>query len=235
MRHRVSRPLALPALPTALRVISGLSEAAFKALQRATRDPEAFQTLPNRIRELSVQLTGGDEDTTADVLRSLQYLYDLVHEQGDSDPRSSVPTVHARLRAFLHTTGLYNLLGDKSDLALSRLLELLQRNEAIEATKKRYRLQTSILDNAASFASFLDLRPNFSEDRTQVTEFVPIVIFQVVVEDDAGSTNSYSFQMTELGLAKLKDAVEDAARKLERIKRGDTLSKPLVNTNGRLS
>jgi hypothetical protein len=70
------------------------------------------------------------------------------------------------------------------------------------------------LRNATSFSSILDFRPNFNEDRSAILELLPVVQFKVTTDSDDPSDTAIIFQMDEATLAKLKEAVDLAQKKL---------------------
>jgi hypothetical protein len=84
-----------------------------------------------------------------------------------------------------------------------------------------------VLESATSFGSFVDLRPNYAQDRNSIEEFLPVIVFRVSTEADDGNERSYAFQMTPASLMELKSVIDDTFHKLSSLTNDSTLSRRL--------
>jgi hypothetical protein len=115
-----------------------------------------------------------DESDVLNLLQSLDFLYDRCREWETGDEGFGAP-----LRSFLRATRLWGALGADAESVFDRLTKLLQPNPTLEHTRKLRWLRTGILETAVEFASLVDLRPDFSEDRSEVHGLVPVVLVRV--------------------------------------------------------
>jgi hypothetical protein len=155
---------------------------------------------------------GSDESAILDLLESLDFLYDRCREWETGDENFAPP-----LRSFLRGTRLWGALGPDAEASFDRLIELLQPNPALEQLRKLRWLRTGILETAVEFASFVDLRPDFSKDRSEVRGLVPVVLLRVRTESDLERDRSHVFQLTLDGVRKLRKVLEDIDQKLHAI------------------
>src|SRR5207245_14315 len=178
-----------------------LDDSQYQTLRAAVSSPSAFGRGLARCEEIAGRL--GGRITPRDVshiLASLSFLYDRLREWESSQ----AGTGRDALREFLAVTRLDSALGDDEGRGFRRLLELTEKNPAIERRSKLRWLRTGILDTASQFASFVDIRPRFSDDRSEVLEFVPVVILRVVVHSDFGEDRTCAFQLPSDSLAELR-------------------------------
>jgi hypothetical protein len=105
-------------------------------------------------------------------------------------------------------------LSEADERGFERVAALVVGNPAASRTQKRTWLRTGILDNAVGFASFVDIRPNFTKDRSDIVELLPVVIFEIETESNY-DVNSIVFQMTGETLAQLITALDDVQKKLK--------------------
>lgn len=213
--------MRIPPLPRALKLLSKLDDAQFGLIRDEVSGPNGFSVTKTRSESLARQLNAASGSEIDDILASLEFLYERSRDWGDdSDPIDVA-------RTFLKTTNLWSDLGEHADTVFARLSELIKENPVVEKARKHSWLQTGILDNATSFASFIDLRPNYAPDRSKIEDLVPTVIFGIEVETSTGDDRSCTFQMSEAGFAQLKKTVDDIERKLA-VMRTDSRLAPLV-------
>jgi hypothetical protein len=77
----------------------------------------------------------------------------------------------------------------------------------------------------------VDLRPDFSKDRSEVRGLVPVVLLRVRTESDLEKDRSHAFQLTIDGVRKLRRVLEDVDRKLEAVGRSEELER-LIRKGG---
>lgn len=213
MPPRSRHLIGLAPLPRALRLLATLTQDQFEELARAISTPRAFTSDWDRAGDLAATLGVDDAGEIATLLSSLEFLYERSHTlPSDSSDPASV------LQDFLRLSGLWPSLGSNPNAAFDRLRTLLAPNAAADRQRKRQWLIYGIIENASSFASFVDLRPNFARDRSSVAEFIPVVLFRVSTETDDEREYSYTFQMTHSSLLELKDVIDDTLQKLNALK-----------------
>ena len=213
-----------PPLPKALQRISELEDAQYEALLAETGGPNGFSVAEPRVTAVAESLES-DESDVLNLLQSLDFLYDRCREWETGDEGFGAP-----LRSFLRATRLWGALGPDAESVFDRLTKLLQPNPTLEHIRKLRWLRTGILETAVEFASFVDLRPDFSEDRSEVRGLVPVVLVRVRTESDLERDRSHSFQLTIDGVRKLRRTVEDIDRKLDAIGRSSELGR-LISTD----
>lgn len=143
---------------------------------------------------------------------------------------SALPT--AAEQGSPDSVGLNNILSgidfDIDDPTLlekikSRIGTLLADNTNISRYKKLVRLREGFIRSAVSFASFVDLRPNFNEEKTGILSVIPIVQFRVRTNSDVDLDQNIVFQMDRKAVRRLKEAVDYVTRKLDAIDASDFL------------
>ncbi len=204
--------LSLPPLPDALGQIAKFDPDQFAALLDAVSTEEGFGRGRERCERLSQTLGLDDPVTVFGVLASLSFLY-----EGPGQRPSDDQEYFESLREFLKSSELWSNLGKDPEAAFDRLIRLLQRNSSVDTSRKIQWLKTGILPNAISFASFVDLRPNFSEDRESIDSVVPVVVFSIETDED-GEESSHVFQLSEAGIKKFEDALQDVSKKLSALR-----------------
>lgn len=205
-----------PPLPETLEYLAKQSDADFNTLRQAISGPDGFSRSINRCRQLAREL--GNEistNTVFNLIISLRYLYDNSREWEEAGR-----DVRVALDEYFELTGLKTILGDDvNDSFYDRVLSFIEKNPVVERARKRRRLQAGILDTATGFSSFVDLRPQLSEDKTEIEELIPVIIFQAETEaQEKEGTKTHVFQLTLESLKKLKDTIGDIERKLETVK-----------------
>jgi hypothetical protein len=197
--------LGFPPLPKALERILELDDTQLEKLQAEVSGPEGFGIDDSRALRLAQLLPLDDEVEAVDLLESLEFLYDRCREWEGRERAD----FRQQLRAFLRATRLWKSLGAAPDSALERLAKLLQPNASIEQKRKLRWLRTGILENAVEFSTFVDLRPDFARDRSEVRGLIPVIILRIRTESELERDRSCVFQLTVDGLKKLRSALED--------------------------
>ena len=220
--------LWFPEFPAALRAIVSFNDVQFNTLHETVMGPEGFDVSVERCETLAKKLQAKlDVRELVTLFSSLQFLYQRSREWVSQNRE-----VISALREFLFFSGLQGNLGDNPQRGYDRLSKLLAKNPALERRRKVKWLETGILETATSFASFVDLRPNYTDDRGEIQEFVPIVIFRVIAESDFGDDQSYAFQLTIDGVTKLRAAIEDVEKKLRNLEADKSIASRLQNKLG---
>lgn len=206
-------------LLSAVEAISRLNEEQYATLRGAASSVDGYDHPLSRCNEIAKEL-GGDFDASKvfQLLISLEFLYDRLREW-ESQERDGGKS----LREFLEVTGFLKQL-DQNRGAYERLSGLIVKNPALERRKKLRRLRTGLLDTATGFASFVDIRPRFADDRSALEELVPVVILRVTTESDVeGSARSPVFQLSLAGVQKLRHVLDDIEKKLKALKKDPSL------------
>ena len=98
-----------------------------------------------------------------------------------------------------------------------RLRRLFQPNENFDQFAKISKLQQGFSEHATSFASLVDLRPNFSKDRSSIRGYVPVIHLQITSDTDDMEEQKFVFAMSSEAIAELRATLDDIERKLERL------------------
>jgi hypothetical protein len=209
-----------PDLPEALKSIASLHDDQFKVLQEAVLSPDGFDVSVERCRSIAEKLKI-DAQQVGTLLSSLEFLY-LRSREWVAQGRDVVTA----LREFALFADLEKHFDKQSQL--SRLETLLSRNPSLERRRKIKWLQTGILNTATAFASFVELRPSYTEDRATIEEFIPVIIFRIITESGLGEDNEHIFQLTPDGLVKLRAAIDDMEKKLKSLQADKNITDRLL-------
>ena len=203
----------IPPLHRTVRLLTGLSDKQFAVFEREVRGPHAFDTDATRVRELATALELQDTADASILLAGCRILYDRARDLGADDS-----DVNDAARDILQFSGLWNQSADNNDLALERLSRIIRRNSARDLELKRHWLRTGILDVPVGFSSFVDLRPNYNNTRSEITELLPVIIFSVLLKVDDGGDSTCVFQLSERSFRRLEHAIKDVRRKLSALR-----------------
>lgn len=216
-------PYPILSLPSALKLIADLDDDQFTLLQTEVTGPNAFLRNRKRCEALARSLDVSDAARIFALLHSLSFLYDRAHswnQEGDA--------AKEQLRTFLQSFDIEDEFGEDLEKSLDRLYELLIFNTGVDISRKRQWLRTGLLDYASNFSSFVDLRPNFTRDRSRIEGLEISTILGIDVDTETGDRKYHVFQMSEQGVQELKKAVSDILNKIERIRTDSRLS-PLLS------
>jgi hypothetical protein len=208
-RSRQTRPYV--PFPQAVQQVVQMDDASYAELQREVSGPEAFQITRARTDKLRSGLKMDNEADVVGLLAGLELLHERIHTVDGDDVDAK-----GNLKGLLKSTSLWPLLSEADERGFNRVAALVVDNPTASRTQKRTWLRTGILANAVGFASFVDIRPNFNKERSEIVELLPIVIFEIETESNY-DVDSIVFQMTEETLTQLIAALDDVQIKLKTI------------------
>jgi len=201
--------------PTSLEEVLGylarLDSRQFEALRDDVVGSQAFNAEKDRCERLSEKL-GLNKEPVAYLLSALSFLYGQVQGAVRDGLQFETAT-----QALTDSLTLDAFSEDERQRLISRLPLLLAENPNVERAAKLRRLKRGFLSNAVGFSTFVDLRPNFSDDLS-VEALIPIVQFRITTDAEADNDRFVVFQIGEDGLAELDSAVQRAKKKLAAIK-----------------
>ena len=209
MANRTRTPVGLPPIPMSLRYIAELDESKLYAIQSAISGPSGFALSAEQIENLASQLEEEDLSKIGGVLESIAFLYNRSRDW----PTESRDTEEI-VSDFLKTTDLWRFLGDNAENNIKKLAIVLGENIAANRKRKLQWLQSGILPTVTSFSSFVDFRPSFNKDRTDIDEFVSVIIYSIQIEDPTGEEKVLSFQMSKDDFEFMKKSIEDVDKKI---------------------
>jgi hypothetical protein len=213
-----------PGLPAAISQILALGEDKFQTLREAISSSDGFDRSRNRSRDLAGRLGGLTPRDVSNILGSLWFLY-----VGLRQFESSAENATAPLMEFVDFIGLNSWFPEPlTNSSYERLAELVSKKPDVERQREIQWLQTGVADLAVDFSAFLDLRPRFSEDGSDLEELVPVVVFRVAVESDNGPGRAHVFQITRDGMDELFNVLEGIEEQLSTV-RSNKLIGSLVN------
>lgn len=153
------------------------------------------------------------------IFGALSFLYSRIRSAAPEDPGNL-------LSDFMANFSEERWAEAERHLAIRRLKKLLL-NEKIEQFRKIHRLKHGFLKNAASFASFIDIRPYFQGDNSEVHGFVPMIQFRITTDSENTIDKDFVFQMDSNGLEALKEALKSIDKKIEILKNSNSLIAPI--------
>jgi hypothetical protein len=216
---RLFPPLSLKEV---LEELGSFSDPEFELFLSETLTPAAFDSSSARCEAFAKKI-GRDAGLLGYIFGALDFLYREVRLKA-KDEVTLRRLVDELLSSFEIETGDKAGLQKLSD----RLVKVLSYNQSAERRDKIGRLKRGFLPNATGFSSFVDLRPSVNAGRTKVDEFVPLVQFRISTESESDDEESLVFQMDERALEKLGEAIRDAQKKLDAIKRDTSISARIV-------
>ena len=202
--------------------IASLSEPEFNALRDDVAGEAAFDVSKKRCDRLAKVLRSSPE-TVALLISVISILFDRVSALPPG--ASAREAIEQFVNGFDDEAGLG--VNEKTMLA-SRLFELTASKPAIEAWTKIRQLKVGFLDNAKRFATFVDLRPNFTPKYEGIRGYVPMIQFRITTDSDDPSREELVFQVDEEALADLKSAIESVELKLSALQKPDALTAPVM-------
>lgn len=192
-------------------------------------DAEKFRSVVEVFRELTssgvpwsaceklAEGMGASASDAFGILQAANFLYEQTRGWG----KSWQPRLAEFLRILPMGLGI-----EPTDPATVRITELCEPIEGRERARQREWLRHGLLQNAVSFASFLDLRPAYSEKKDAIAELVPVVLFAVNVDDG----DTIVFQLTVESVSALRTVVAEIERKLATVRENPALSQILAPT-----
>lgn len=189
--------------------------------------PQAFGYSKSRFLDFKKHM-GIDQAPTRQLLEALEFIYLDLRENANTEDeagRSALLRFYSdRVYGAVTEDDIRNesqIFGEHPDAEtpperlFRRLLVLLQPNAHADHKYKMSWLRTGIIPTATEFSTFADLRMDFDADRTGFDSSVIAIIFRVITNDDTEGEKSIHFQVTEEGLTRMKNVIEDAERKIE--------------------
>jgi hypothetical protein len=192
----------------------------FNEFRNEIRGARAFDNSDERIAQLAEKLRTSNNEAEA-LLEAAAILYE--HVQALPEGSSTKDVIGQFIDQFDEVPA-----PQQRETLIARLVELTSQNEAAEINKKIRRLQAGFLDTAHSFATFVDLRPDFTKERDQVRAFVPMIQFKVSTDSENPHNQELVFQLDEQGLARLKEEIKGVERKLATLSEQRTTTIPIL-------
>lgn len=220
MRHSVLPPTSLAQI---LLLISNLNDEQFRALKTASSGARSFE-LSQAVKE---RLSSGMQlpvDTISYVMSALSFLY----RQMKPSASDSADSWQEKVESVVEDLRLAEAKDANPELLKIRISELLQYNKNHELHMKVARLEEGFIASVLSASSFVDLRPSFNAERTELDGFVPIVQMCIVTDSPKSSETQLVFQMDIQGLGVLKKAIADIDKKIDLLTGQSELFLPLL-------
>ncbi len=207
------------ALENVVALVGELSDDAYSGLLAELRSPDGFETDDRRVGRLAERIGADLEDSKA-LVAAVAYMYGKVHR--GNEPEIGV----SELREILARDIPMDEGGDTSRL-LSRLVEMLTRNAAIEDYRQIAKLKAGLLPKAVAFSTAVDLRPALSADGQSLDRLVPLMQFRIVSDAGDERTRTSLFQLDARSLDALEATVKELRERLAVLKASPALS-PLI-------
>lgn len=223
LRRYGGKPLA-----DVLLELANLDEDAYNSLLKDVRGEEAFSRSRPRCEALARSIGAEGPIDAFYLLTAINIVYSNVQDLMDDDDDEIINLVEIVM------SGLGGMKGhdEQFETLRDRLVELVAPHPVVDDLRKLNRLKTDLIQNGVGFTSFVDLRPDFAEDRSHIKRLVPVVLFRVSTDSEEDSERSFVFQLTEEALGTLKEAVVDAETKLEAVRYSESLSSMLPKKKG---
>lgn len=190
-----------------------MDEQEFAALVKLVAGPRSYEPDPKMLAMHSRAINLSDLDIRS-VLGACRSLYDLLAENGY--------TGDDRLGAIEATIEDVNpsLTSERLSLLLNRLAKLLVPTPERDQLKKRMRLERGFLPVISNVTTYVDMRPDFVEDDSDLLDdlrvkgFVPVISLHVASETYNPNFSSVSYN---LPITKIDDLIETLNRTKEKL------------------
>lgn len=117
------------------------------------------------------------------------------------------------------------LTEDERVTLTERLRSLLRKNDTIDNAEKIARLKAGFIKNATGFSSFVDIRPNFKKENTEVQSLILLAQLRISTDSDNPIEREFIFQCDEKALKKLKEVISAAEKKFLTLSNHSSISK----------
>ncbi|MGJ0506068.1 MAG: hypothetical protein ACR652_02830 [Methylocystis sp.] len=204
------RQIYRPTVNDAFSFFLELNGSELALLKSEVQGPDSLDFDQERCARLAKQLNT-DSETVTIVLGTIGYLYSHIHSRTGDVPFDQ--KLRALVDGFAEGEN-----SNKTDEIVAVLAPLLEKNDTLDNHRKAQRLKVGVLDNAIGFSSFVDVRPMFSDEKTEILGFVPVIQFRIALDQNADSEKSIVFQLDEANLKRLKDAVDAIEKKIATLK-----------------
>jgi hypothetical protein len=222
MRHSVLPPASLAQI---VALLSSLDEQQFGLLKTATGSARSFE-LPASARDRLSSDLKLSQETISYVLSALSFLY----RQLRPDPAEDESTFVEKVTSVLEDLKISDAPNASFDSVRTRLVTLLQYSKNHELFLKVSRLEAGFIASLTGAASFVDLRPSFSVDRTEVEGYVPVIQMNISTDSLRNFESQLVFQLDLEGLEIMKKAIADIDTKLAVLRKQSELFLPMLTT-----
>lgn len=205
MPHSVLPPTTLVQI---MIMIAKLEDFQFDRIKAQILGPRSYEVSNAQREKLSFEIDIPDE--------SLGYLFSglsFLYRQLKPMPGETQAELNAKIERVLSDLRVPEKDVDKSLLA-RRLSQLLAYGRNHQLHMKVARLEEGFIASVVGVSSFVDLRPSFTDDRTEIDGFVPIVQLMISTDSPRSHETQVVFQLDLESLETLKSAIDDVDRKL---------------------
>jgi|SRR5215510_2766619 len=212
--QQATAPHIPPLSPDSLLISLGqLSDDQFRLLLAEVRGPEGFRAESKERRErLGAQLSL-PPTRVGDLLSVLWQIYRYINPRSGKDAGKRENSVIELIGGLEYLPAIANA---ELLLAVTRRLQAItERAPTVESRRKINRLREGLLQNAVSFSSMVDLRPDFSDDRLRIESLVPMIQIRITTDASSKSKRHYVFQLNAERLADLESMLADVRKKLD--------------------
>jgi hypothetical protein len=217
-------PVIPPAsLGQALRPLCDLSDDEFSALMGAVSGPRSF-SLPKEDLDLLRSKIPALAANVRFLLAALSFLNSHIARVLESGMLFS-----DAIRAAVDDLDKDADWQESKDKVRSRLALLLQPTERHKRFEKVQKLQSGFIPNALSFATFIDLRPDFGDgEELSLHGYLPVIQFRINTDSPGPEGKRLICQMSEDALIELKKVIERAESKLAMLRKQSVLAPQII-------
>jgi hypothetical protein len=203
--------------------LSKMSESEFSILSTAVSGTRSFSLSKEQIEEIQKKLPSALGNLTF-ILGILAFLYVQVDHVVELGATYS-DVIDKLVDDITEQAGW----GESKKVARDRLFELLLKKDVHQRFKKIQRLQTGFIPNAIGFASFVDLRPDFTEDSPPVLKgFLKVIQVRIKTDAKSPQDQQFVFQLSEDALKELKKCIDRAQAKMDVLQADAALSASII-------
>lgn len=202
--------------------IKDASDTGFAAFLAEVKSSEGFRDGSERCRLLGLNLGIPAVETHAllQILRDVYRKFRSAERQGQSFGEILDSFLEDGLELVKDTDQTYGT----NSAFVERLRQLFERSLELDRADKLNRLERGFSDELRSVEAFVDLRPNFSEDRTKIEEMVPVIQLRFTTNSENPSQEYFVVNVKQKTLDELSAAIEDVQARLKTLANQSSLS-----------
>lgn len=198
-----------------LLALSQLSEEQFDHLLAEVQGPDGFRLESRERRDRLGARLSLTPNRVGDLLSVLNSIY--LH----MNPRANHQSERRREGSILELIGGLEYLPSLPNAAeflpkiAKRLQAITTRSPHVEKLRKINRLRQGFHPNALSFSSMVDLRPDYSDDRSRIESLVPVIQLRITTDAETQDRRQLVFQISVERLGDLESMLADVRAKVK--------------------
>ena len=206
------QPVSTPIFPITsfsevLKDILALSHDEFDYFADEIRSSDAFEYGLVRCKKIAERI-GRSPESIAFTMRALEYLYTRAQI-----PEIATQNIRTVMVSFVDGFDKLSLNESQKSILADRLKSLIEPRPSIDESIKIQRLRDGVLNNLVSIDNFIDLRPLYNADKTEVLKFVTTIQLRISTNSPNPNQRELLLQLDNKSIEILKEAIKEVEKK----------------------